>query len=292
MPRSIRFSAFFLLGMVALLLIAPHFFPKSYAEPSSLPFASPSWQHWCGTDLNGRDLFYRMLTGGTISLLVGCSGAFITLLVGTSYGMVAGYLGGWCDAGMTRFIDILYSIPRLIFILIFINAFNERLQQSANHLGWSWLVGSSRILILIVSLGLIEWLTMARLVRGQTLSLKERPFVAAAQILGQRSIIILWRHIFPNLLGILMVTLTLSIPAVIIDEAFLSFLGLGVQAPMSSLGSLLAEGASAINPLKGAWWTLLFPGFLLLLLLLTLNYLGNELREFHLKKRSYTIFNK
>jgi peptide/nickel transport system permease protein/oligopeptide transport system permease protein len=148
------------------------------------------------------------------------------------------------------------------------------------------LVGSSRILILIVSLGLIEWLTMARLVRGQTLSLKERPFVAAAQILGQRSIVILWRHIFPNLLGILMVTLTLSIPAVIIDEAFLSFLGLGVQAPMSSLGSLLAEGASAINPLRGAWWTLLFPALLLLLLLMTLNYLGNELREFHLKKRS------
>jgi len=274
----------FLLGMMALLLIGPYFFQKGYAEPTSMPFASPSWQHWCGTDLNGRDLFYRMLTGGTISLLVGFAGALITLFIGTSYGMIAGYLGGWCDAGMTRFIDILYSIPRLIFILIFINAFNERLQQTANHLGWSWLVGSSRILILIVSLGLIEWLTMARLVRGQTLSLKERSFVAAAQILGERPVTILWRHIFPNLLGVLMVTLTLSIPAVIIDEAFLSFLGLGVQAPMASLGSLLAEGAAAINPLRGAWWILLFPAFLLLLLLITLNYLGNELREFHLKK--------
>lgn len=286
MSRSIYFSALFLLGIVGLLLLGPYFFPKGYAEPSSLPFASPSWQHWCGTDLNGRDLFYRMLTGGTISLLVGCAGALITLLIGTSYGMIAGYAGGWCDAGMTRFIDILYSIPRLIFILIFINAFNERLQQTANHVGWSWLVGSSRILILIVSLGFIEWLTMARLVRGQTLSLKERPFVAAAQILGQRPVMILCRHIFPNLVGILMVTLTLSIPAVIIDEAFLSFLGLGVQAPMASLGSLLAEGAAAINPLKGAWWTLLFPALLLLILLMTLNYLGNELRELHLKKRN------
>ncbi len=284
MPRTIGFSTFFLLVMVALLLFGPHFFPKSYTEPSSLTFAAPSWQHWCGTDLNGRDLLYRMLTGGSISLLVGFAGALITLFVGTSYGMIAGYVGGWCDAGMTRFIDILYSIPRLIFILIFINAFNERVQQSANHLGWSWLVGSSRILILVLSLGLIEWLTMARLVRGQTLSLKERPFIAAAQILGQRPMMILWRHILPNLLGILLVTLTLSIPAVIIDEAFLSFLGLGVQAPMASLGSLLAEGAAAINPLHGVWWTLLFPALLLLLLLVTLNYLGNELRELHLKK--------
>lgn len=288
MPHSIRYSILFLSGIVVFLLLGPHFFPKSYTEPSNFPFAAPSWQHWCGTDLNGRDLLYRILTGGAISLLVGCSGALITLLIGTFYGMIAGYVGGWCDGGMTRFIDILYSIPRLIFILIFINLFNEHLQQIANHLGWSWLVGSSRILILIVSLGLIEWLTMARLVRGQTLSLKERPFVAAAQILGQRPVVILWRHIFPNLLGILLVTLTLSIPAVIIDEAFLSFLGLGVQAPISSLGSLLAEGAAAINPLKGAWWTLLFPGIFLVLLLLTLNYLGHELREAHLKKRNYS----
>lgn len=284
MNRSIRYSVFFFLGIVALLLLGPHFFPKGYSEPSSMPFAHPSWQHWCGTDLNGRDLFYRMLTGGTISLLVGCVGALITLLIGTFYGMIAGYLGGWLDVVMTRLVDILYSIPRLIFILIFINAFNERFQQNANHLGWSWLVGSSRILILVLSLGLIEWLTMARLVRGQTLSLKERPFVAAAQILGQRPLTILYRHIFPNLLGILIVTLTLSIPAVIIDEAFLSFLGLGVQAPMASLGSLLAEGTTAINPLKGAWWTLVFPALFLTLILIVLNYLGNELREFHLKK--------
>ncbi len=285
MPRSIRFSAFFLLGMMVLLVLGPYFFPKGYSEPSLLSFSPPSWQHWCGTDLNGRDLFYRMIKGGNISLLVGCSGAFITLLVGTSYGMIAGYLGGWWDAAMMRLIDILYSIPRLIVILIFINAFNERLQQSANKLGWTWLVGSSRILILVFSLGLIEWLTMARLVRGQILSLKNRSFIAAAEILGQHATVILWRHLFPHLLGILTVTLTLSIPTVIIDEAFLSFLGLGVQEPMASLGALLAEGAAAINPLKGAWWTLLFPALLLLLLLMTLNYLGNEIQEFFLKKR-------
>ena len=277
--RNGRFPILLFLGIVLLLVIAPWFFPKSYHDPTSLTYASPSWNHLCGTDLNGRDLFYRMLTGGRISLLVGCFGALISLFVGTAYGMIAGYRGGLWDAGMTRFIDILYSVPRLIFVLIFINAFNERLQQSANHLGWSSVVGSSRIIILIVSLGLIEWLTMARIVRGQTLSLKKRPFMDAARVLGQNNFLILWRHLLPNLVGVLLVYMTLSIPAVIIDEAFLSFLGLGVQAPQASLGSLLAEGAAAINPLHSAWWMLLFPAILLLFILMTLNQLGNALRE-------------
>ncbi|HLB33227.1 MAG: hypothetical protein A3F67_04070 [Verrucomicrobia bacterium RIFCSPHIGHO2_12_FULL_41_10] len=275
----------FFLGIVLVLLIAPFFFPQSYREPSALTYTPPSWNHLCGTDLNGRDLCYRMLTGGQISLLVGCCGAILSLVIGTSYGMIAGYAGKGWDAGMTRFVDILYAIPRLIFVLIFINAFNDRLQQAADHLGWSWVVSSSRLLILIFSLGLIEWLTMARIVRGQTLSLKERQFIAAARVLGQSHLIILWRHILPNLVGILLVYLTLAIPSVIIDEAFLSFLGLGVQAPQSSLGSLLAEGAAAINPLKSAWWTLLFPSALLLTILLTLNQLGNELREFTLERK-------
>ncbi|MBX9742695.1 MAG: ABC transporter permease [Chthoniobacterales bacterium] len=284
MPRSIWYSFFLLLLIIVGLIVLPLFFPQSYSNPSPLTYASPSWDHLCGTDLNGRDLFYRMLTGGQVSLFVGCCGALISLIVGTSYGMIAGYLGGAWDNGMTRFIDILYSVPRLIFVLIFINAFNDRLQHAADHLGWSWVVSSSRILILIFSLGLIEWLTMARIIRGQTLSLKERPFIAAAQVLGERHRRILWRHILPNLTGILLVYMTLAIPSVIIDEAFLSFLGLGVQAPKSSLGSLLAEGAAAINPLHGAWWTLLFPAALLLTTLFILNWLGNALREWQLKK--------
>ena len=279
------FPALLLLAIVITLITAPCFFPNSYRLPSLTTYATPSWKHPCGTDLNGRDLFYRMLTGGQISLLVGCCGAAISLIVGTFYGMIAGYAGGRVDAGMTRFIDILYSIPRLIFVLIFINAFNDRLQQTANHLGCTWVVASSRILILIFSLGLIEWLTLARIVRGQTLSLKERPFIAAAQVLGQNHRTILWRHILPNLSGVLLIYTTLSIPSVIIDEAFLSFLGLGVQSPQSSLGSLLAEGASTINPLHSAWWTLLFPAILLLVILLTLNQLGNTLREENLKKQ-------
>lgn len=285
MSPSIKYPLFFLITILLSLVIFPSFFPESYQEPSSLTYSSPTWLHPCGTDLNGRDLLYRMLTGGQTSLLVGWCGALLSLIVGTSYGMIAGYLGGSWDNGMTRLIDILYSVPRLIFVLIFINAFNDHLQHMADHLGWSWVVSSSRILILIGSLGLIEWLTMARLIRGQTLTLKERPFIEAAQVLGENHRTILWRHILPNLRGVLLVTLTLAIPSVIIDEAFLSFLGLGVQAPKSSLGSLLAEGAAAINPLHGAWWTLLFPAALLLIILLTLYDLGNSLREEQLQKK-------
>jgi peptide/nickel transport system permease protein/oligopeptide transport system permease protein len=180
---------------------------------------------------------------------------------------------------MMRLVDILYSVPRLIFILIFINAFNERLQLMASNHGWDWLVGSSRLVILILSLGFIEWLTMARIVRGQTLTLRERSYVAAARVLGEGYWKILWKHLLPNLAGIILVYLTLAIPSVIIDEAFLSFLGLGVQAPQSSWGSLLAEGAASINPLKGAWWLILFPSLALLATLLSIYSLGDALRR-------------
>jgi peptide/nickel transport system permease protein/oligopeptide transport system permease protein len=220
-----------------------------------------------------------MFEGGRISLLVGICGAGISLIIGTSYGLIAGSSSRDVDNSMMRFVDILYSVPRLIFILIFINAFNERLQLAASSQGWDWLVGSSRLVILILSLGIIEWLTMARIVRGQTLTLRERSYVAAARVLGEGYWTILWRHLLPNLAGIILVYLTLAIPSVIIDEAFLSFLGLGVQAPQSSWGSLLAEGASSINPLKGAWWLILFPSLALLITLLALYSLGDSLRR-------------
>jgi len=279
MNLTIKHLTLFFLSIVFILIIVPHFFPKKYFEPSSLTYASPSWQHLCGTDLNGRDLLMRILMGSRISLLIGCCGALISLVIGTTYGMIAGYCGGLWDGAMTRFIDVLYAIPRLIFVLILMSVFNDHLQQSAYRHGWNNLVGWSRISILILSLGLIEWLTMARIIRGQTLSLKELPFIAAAKILGQSHLMILWRHLLPNLAGVLSLYTMLSIPAVIIDEAFLSFLGLGVQAPQASLGSLLAEGASAINPLHSAWWTLFFPAMILLVILLTLYQLGDVVRK-------------
>lgn len=281
--RQGLFSALVLGGMVLLVAAGPLFFPSSYGLPGTQTSIPPCTAHWCGTDLNGRDLLLRILLGGRISLLVGICGAVISLLIGTTFGLIAGSARQGIDNAMMRLVDILYSVPRLIFILIFINAFNERLQWIANRHGWDWLIGSSRLVILILSLGVIEWLTMARIVRGQVLTLRERPYVSAARVLGEGYWTILRRHLLPNLSGIILVYLTLAIPSVIIDEAFLSFLGLGVQAPQSSWGSLLSEGAASVNPLHSSWWMLLFPSITLLVTLLCLHNLGN-----HLRKRLHT----
>ena len=279
LSASGKAAALVLAIMGLVVIVGPLLLPGSYSLPSPLTYAAPSTAHPCGTDLNGRDLLLRIMEGGRISLLVGLCGAAISLFIGTAYGLVAGSSGAGTDNAMMRAVDILYSVPRLIFILVFINAFNERLQLAASHHGWYWLVGSSRLVILILSLGIIEWLTMARIVRGQTLTLRERSYVAAARVLGEGYWTILLRHILPNLAGIILVYLTLAIPSVIIDEAFLSFLGLGVQAPQSSWGSLLAEGAASINPLKGAWWLILFPALALLTTLLALYLLGDAMRR-------------
>ena len=272
-------SAVFLAFMVLACVAGPFFLTSALGVPGPNKYAPPSWEPPFGTDLNGRDLLYRVLTGGRISLLVGLCGAVVSLFIGTAWGLVAGYAGGRTDALMMRFVDILYSVPRLIFILIAINAFNAGLQEWANREGLEWLVESSRIAILILTLGFIEWLTMARIVRGQVLSLKERQFVTAARALGQSHVKILSRHLLPNLAGIILVYLTLTIPAVIIDESFLSFLGLGIQAPQASWGSLLADGAGAINPVRSFWWLLVFPAAAMALTLLALNFLGDALRD-------------
>lgn len=269
-----------LLGLLGLLaLLGPFFFPPSYAEPGPWQFAPPSWQHPFGTDLNGRDVLYRLLLGSRISFLVGLAGALVSLVIGTLYGLVAGYVGGRVDALMMRVVDILYSVPRLIFILILINALNAYLQDFAAARDWHWLVQYSRIVILIFALGFIEWLTMARIVRGQVLALKTRGFVLAAKALGQSDAVIIFRHLLPNLLGVIVIYLTLTIPAVIIDESFLSFLGLGVEAPLASLGSLLSDGAAALNPIRSTWWLLVFPAACMVLLLLACNFLGDALRD-------------
>jgi len=268
-----------LLVISIAVIVGPLLLPASYAEPGPLSFAPPSLQHPFGTDLNGRDLLYRVLAGGRISLLVGLCGAFVSLFIGVAYGVVAGYCGGRLDNFMMRVVDILYSIPRLIFILICINAFNSQLQEFASTIGWDWLVTSSRIAILIVSLGVIEWLTLARIVRGQTLALKSRAFVIAATALGQSHRWIILKHFLPNLVGVILIYLTLTIPAVIVDESFLSFLGLGVQAPAASWGSLLADGAAALNPILIRWWLVAFPAVAMALTLLALNFLGDALRD-------------
>ncbi len=271
------------LAIVLLVALAaalgPEVFPAAYREPGPLQYAPPSWAHPFGTDLNGRDVLYRVLLGARISLVVGLAGASVSLLLGTAYGLVAGYAGGRVDNLMMRVVDVIYSVPRLIFILIFINAFDGHVREFASRADWPWLVSYSRIVILVATLGLIEWLTMARIVRGQVLSLKERPFVLAARALGQSHARIILRHLLPNILPIVIVYLTLTVPAVILDESFLSFLGLGIQPPQASWGSLLSEGAQAINPLKVYWWLLVFPAATMSATLLALNYLGDRLRD-------------
>ena len=277
-PAALASAGILLLVSIAVI-VGPLLLPDRHAEPGPLSFAPPSLQHPFGTDLNGRDLLYRVLAGGRISLLVGLCGAVVSLFIGAAYGLIAGYCGGRLDNFMMRVVDILYSIPRLIFILICINAFNSQLQEFASNIGWDWLVTSSRIAILIVSLGVIEWLTLARIVRGQTLALKSRAFVTAATALGQSHPRIILQHVLPNLAGVILIYLTLTIPAVIIDESFLSFLGLGVQAPAASWGSLLADGAAALNPIFIRWWLVAFPATAMAVTLLALNFLGDALRD-------------
>jgi len=254
----------------------------SHYDPGSttgVQYAPPSWDHWMGTDVHGRDVFTRSLHGARISLMVGFIGAFISLTVGVAYGLISGYAGGLLDDIMMRFVELLYAIPRLLIVIILIALFDERAKVFMGTHGMEALIPHTRIILLFITLGLVEWLTMARIVRGQVLTLRERAFVHAAQVMGQTHWRILSRHLLPNLLPIILVYLTLTIPSVILVEAFLSFIGLGVQAPNASWGTLLADGASMINPLQINWWVLLGPALLMALTLLSLNFLGDALRD-------------
>ncbi len=272
-------AAIILLTVLAFAVFGLSIFGLDPHATSNTQYSPPGGGHLFGTDVNGRDSFARVMEGARISLLVGFCGAFIALFVGTTYGLISGYVGGRTDALMMRFVEILYAIPRLIILILVTFIFDRHFKTWLNGVGLTGLVGYSKIIILIVSLGLIEWLTMARIVRGQVLALKSQQFVLAARALGQSHTRIVIRHLLPNLIGIVIIYLTLTIPAVILDESFLSFLGLGVQAPQASWGSLLAEGAQVINPVKSYWWLLLFPALVMSVTLLALNFLGDALRD-------------
>lgn len=275
-----------LVSMAILLLVAlfsilgPFFLQgQDYREPSALQLSPPTFAHPFGTDINGRDVLYRVMEGGRISLLVGIAGAMVSFFIGTAYGLISGYAGGRLDGVMMRLVEIMYAIPRLIFILVFVSVFDSTLKNWMVAHGMISLTGYSEVIILIVCLGLMEWLTMSRIVRGQVLSLKSLQFVAAARSLGQSHWKILTRHLLPNLISIVIVYLTLTIPAVILDESFLSFLGLGIKAPQASWGTLLSDGAKVINPVDCDWWLLVFPAIVMSLTLLALNFLGDALRD-------------
>lgn len=277
--RTVRWTFGLLVFLFLICYLGPLFSPYSSDTLSENQFSPPSAQHWMGTDINGRDVLTMTMEGGRISLLVGLVGASISLVIGTLYGMISGYMGGKVDAIMMRIVDIMFSLPRIVIVMVLIAIFDYQTKDVLDEVGWDWLVQYSRIILLFAGLGLVQWLTMARIVRGQVLSLKQRQYVMAAQTMGQSNWMIMIKHLLPNLIGIVIVYLTLTIPTVILEESFLSFLGLGVQAPQASWGTLLSDAKQMINPIKIYWWLLLAPSLFMGLTLLSLNFLGDALRD-------------
>ena len=245
------------LAAVAVPVLSPHDRDTIFWDLIAAPPELATW-HPFGTDSNGRDLFVRTLHGARISLLVGIVATLVSLVIGVTYGAISGYAGGRVDAVMMRLVDVLYALPFLFFVIILMVVFGRS------------------ILLIFVALGAVEWLDMARIVRGQALSLKRREFIEAARALGVPGLTIVRRHIVPNLLGSVVVYATLTVPRIILFESFLSFLGLGIQEPMASWGVLISEGAKSIDT---APWLLLFPAGCLAATLLALNFVGDGIRD-------------
>ena len=268
---------FFITCVVLLAVFGIDHTGYSYDQISNASLLAPSRDHWFGTDLNGRDILTRTLFGARISLFVAAVGTLVSLTIGVTYGMISGYAGGRVDNIMMRVVEIIYSLPTLVLVIVMVTSLEDPVAGLLKGMG---LPGSySRLVLLFLFLGLTQWLTMARIIRGQVLVLKQQSFVQASLALGQSHVRILWQHLFPNLLGIILVYLTLTIPSIMLDESFLSFLGVGVQAPLASWGTLVSDAASLINPIKLYWWMLIFPGGLMALTLLALNFLGDGLRD-------------
>ncbi len=249
--------------LLAILCLASYLWPRltgySYEQQNLvLGPSSPSSAHWLGTDQLGRDMLARLLYGGGISLMVGLCATVVSLTIGVFYGAIAGFAGGKLDMVMMRIVDILYALPFPIFVILLMVFFGQN------------------IILLFVAIGAVEWLTMARIVRGQVMAIKRQEFVEAAHALGLKRRRIVFRHIVPNLLGPIIVYATLTVPEVILLESFLSFLGLGVQPPQSSWGSLIKEGADMMEEYP---WMLLYPGAVMALTLFSLNFLGDGLRD-------------
>lgn len=253
------FGGVVLIVLSLLCVIGPFFSPYGYEETNlDNTFSPPAANHWLGTDQLGRDLFTRLMFGGRISLMVGLVATFVALTIGVIYGAIAGFFGGKLDRAMMRIVDILYALPFTIFVILLMVLFGRN------------------IVLLFVAIGAVEWLTMARIVRSQIMSLKRMEFIEAARSLGLSTPRIIFRHMIPNILGPIIVYTTLTIPGVMLLEAFLSFLGLGVQPPMSSWGVLIKDGAERMEEYP---WLLIFPGTVFSLTLFSLNFLGDGLRD-------------
>jgi len=259
--RAALCSLVVLLLIVLFVILAPLLSSFAYDDTDwSMMSAAPDLvsKHYFGTDSSGRDLLVRVAIGGRISLMVGIASAIIAVIVGTFYGSLAGYLGGKVDAVMMRILEILNSFPFMFFVILLVTFFGRN------------------ILLIFVAIGMVSWLDMARIVRGQTLGLKRKEFIEAAQVGGVSTVKIVIRHIVPNVLGVVVVYASLLVPSMILFESFLSFLGLGTQEPLSSWGALLSDGA---NSMEVSPWLLLFPAGFLVVTLFCFNFIGDGLRD-------------
>ena len=249
----------FLAALVVIAVLTPWLAPYGYETQNlALGASGPSAEHWLGTDIHGRDLMTRLMYGGRISLMVGFAATAVSLVIGVLWGAIAGYVGGLTDTVLMRIVDILYALPFMIFIILLMVVFGRSL------------------LLLFLAIGLIEWLTMARIVRTQVMNIRNQEFVSAAVVTGLSHWQIISRHIIPNIIGPIIVYITLTIPSVMLLEAFLSFLGLGIQPPQSSWGVLISGGVETMEEYP---WLLLFPGLTLSATLFALNFLGDGLRD-------------
>ena len=266
--RVIVISGGILTGIVLVAIIGPMLSPHDYLQTdfgNILQAPSIAGGHLFGTDVLGRDLFVRTLLGVQVTIVVALIASAVSLVIGVLYGAVAGFAGGRVDAIMMRFVDTLYALPFIFFVILLMVAFERN------------------FFLIFVAIGAVNWLDMARIVRGQTLSLREREFVQAAQLTGVSFARIVLRHIAPNVIGVVVVYVTLTIPQAILVESFLSFLGLGIQEPQTSLGALIDAG---VNQMEGAAWVLLIPATLLALILLCFNFVGDALRDVFDSRRS------
>ncbi|MGG6109167.1 oligopeptide ABC transporter permease OppC [Pantoea allii] len=259
--RAALISLMVLMLIALFVIFAPMLSQFSYFDTDWGMMSSPpdtTSGHWFGTDSSGRDLLVRVAIGGRISLMVGIAAALIAVIVGTLYGSIAGYLGGKTDSVMMRILEILNSFPFMFFVILLVTFFGRN------------------ILLIFAAIGMVSWLDMARIVRGQTLSLKRKEFIEAAHVGGVSTWKIVTRHIVPNVLGVVVVYASLLVPSMILFESFLSFLGLGTQEPLSSWGALLSDGA---NSMEVSPWLLLFPAVFLVVTLFCFNFIGDGLRD-------------
>jgi len=250
-----------LLLLILVAFIGPYLIPFDYEEPDWAAFRMPPDMesgHYFGTDPNGRDLLARVLYGSRVSLAVAATATIVSVVIGVLYGAISGYIGGRLDALMMRFVDIMYALPYILFVILLMVVFGRN------------------VYLLFAAIGALEWLTMARIVRGQTLSIKQREFIEAARASGQKPFKIILKHIIPNLVGPVVIFAALTVPEIIATESFLSYLGFGVQEPLTSLGTLIAEGTDAMESMP---WLLAFPACFLVALLMSLLFIGDGLRD-------------